>query len=79
MNIEIAAYALKYTLRSLRIKTSRMFLLKEVGHKLDEKFPKFFNGAGKSVAPPKELAKRVLFSCHMYGQCILHSTFLLYR
>ncbi len=51
-----------------------MSLLKNIGRKLDEKFPQLLTGTGKVVAPPEELVKRVLFSCHMCGQCILHST-----
>jgi methylenetetrahydrofolate reductase (NADPH) len=51
-----------------------MSFIKNIGRSLDQKFPQLITATGKIVAPPEELIKRVLFSCHMCGQCILHST-----
>jgi len=51
-----------------------MSLFNGLGNKLDAKFPRFFNGLSRVLAPVEAITKKPVFGCHMCGQCVLHST-----
>lgn len=51
-----------------------MSTLKNLGKKLDERFPRLINGLSRVFSPVEAVVKKPVFGCHMCGQCVLHST-----
>ncbi|MDJ0749440.1 MAG: methylenetetrahydrofolate reductase C-terminal domain-containing protein [Woeseiaceae bacterium] len=51
-----------------------MSLINNLGRKLDQRFPRFFDVLGRILAPLEIATKKPVFGCHMCGQCLLHST-----
>jgi len=51
-----------------------MPILRRISTGIDRRFPRFFKGLGRALAPVEVAVKKPAFGCHMCGQCVLHST-----